>query len=69
MEKKLASEVERIQADYSAATVKIWAEDEHRLGLNPVTRQVCVEAGDVPNAQVNWKRQWLWLYPTFRTLL
>lgn len=60
--KKLAIEVERIQTEHPDATVEVWAEDEHRVGLNPVTRQVYVEEGETPVAPVNWKRQWLWLY-------
>ena len=60
--KKLAAEVKRIQQKHPDATVEIWAEDEHRIGLQPLTRKVWVEAGEVPTAQVNWKREWLWLY-------
>ena len=51
--KKLAAEVERIQPEYPDATVEIWAEDEHRIGLQPVTRRIWVEAGEVPIAKVN----------------
>lgn len=60
--KKLAAEVERIQLENPDATVEIWAEDEHRLGLHPVTRRIWVEAGEVALAKVNWKQEWLWLY-------
>lgn len=60
--KKLAAEVEKVQQEYPDATVEIWAEDEHRLGLHPVTRRVWVEAGETPTAIVNWKREWSWLY-------
>lgn len=60
--KKLAAAVKQIQQEYPDADVEIWCEDEHRLGLHPVTRQVWVEAGEVPIATVNWKREWLWLY-------
>ena len=60
--KKLAAEAEKVQREYPDATVEIWAEDEHRIGWQPVTRQVWVETGEVPTAVVNWKREWLWLY-------
>ena len=60
--KKLSDEVQRIQQQYPDADVEIWCEDEHRIGLQPVTRRVWVEEGETPIAQVNWKRQWLWLY-------
>ena len=55
--KKLAAEVKQIQPEYPDADVEIWCEDEHRLKLQPVTRQVWVEAGEVPIATVNWKRE------------
>ncbi len=38
-----------VQREYPDATVEIWAEDEHRLGLHPVTRRVWVEAGGNPH--------------------
>jgi transposase len=60
--KKWHDEVERIQKEYPDADVEVWCEDEHRIGLQPVTRRVWVEAGETPIAQVNWKREWLWLY-------
>jgi len=60
--KKLHQEVARIQQEYPNADVEIWCEDEHRIGLQPVTRRVWVEAGQMPRAIVNWKRQWSWLY-------
>lgn len=60
--KKLQAERHRLQQEYPAASVEIWCEDEHRIGLQPVVRRVWTEAGDVPIAQVNWKREWLWLY-------
>ncbi|MDB9427131.1 IS630 family transposase [Microcystis aeruginosa CS-564/01] len=60
--KKLAAQVERIQLENTDATVEIWDEDEHRLGLHPVTRRLWVETGELAIAKVNWKREWLWLY-------
>ena len=36
--KKLEQEVVRIQQEYPDADVEIWCEDEHRIGLQPVTR-------------------------------
>lgn len=64
--KKLHQQVEQIQQQYPAATVEIWCQDEHRLGLQPVTRRVWVEQGVTPVATVNWKREWLWLYAFVR---
>ncbi len=60
--KKLQQEVEQIQQQYPDADVELWCEDEHRIGLQPLTRRVWAEAGQAPIAKVNWKREWLWLY-------
>lgn len=60
--KKLHEETERIKREHPDADVELWSEDEHRIGLCPVTRRIWVESGDYPTAIVNWKREWLWLY-------
>jgi transposase len=60
--KKLHQTVEQVKAEHPDAAVEVWCEDEHRIGLSPVTRQVWVEEGEQPVALVNWKREWLWLY-------
>ncbi len=50
-----------MQQQHPDATVEVWAEDEHRLGLHPVNRLVWVPLGEQPIASVNWQYQWLWL--------
>jgi transposase len=60
--KNLHQTVAQVKAEHPDADVELWCEDEHRIGLNPVTRRVWVEPGEQPTATVNWKRQWLWLY-------
>ena len=62
MEKKLALEHKRLQAQYPEALVEVWAMDQHRLGLKPIQRRVWVQQGEPPIAAVNWRFQWLWLY-------
>lgn len=62
MEKKIATEVEQLQASYPDAEIQLWCEDEHRLGLKPVLRRVYVPEGERPIADVNWRFKWLWLY-------
>ena len=62
MEKKLQEDVEHVQQTHPDADVEVWCEDEHRMGLCPIIRRIWVEAGDLPTAIVNWKREWLWLY-------
>lgn len=47
---------------YPGATVTIWAEDEHRLGLLPVTRRVWARRGKRPAAWVRRRYQWLYVY-------
>lgn len=61
MEKKLPGAVATIQQTHPEASVEVWAEDEHRVGLHPVNRMVWVPIGEVPIARVNWKYKWLWL--------
>ncbi len=46
----------------SEAEIQLWCEDEHRLGLKPILKQVYVPEGETPIANVNWRYQWLWLY-------
>lgn len=62
MEKKLTTEVEKLQKQYPEAEISVWSQDEHRIGLHPVLRRIWVETGQQPLGSVNWKREWLWLY-------
>jgi transposase len=50
-----------LKAAYPEATFRVWAEDEHRIGLHPVNRMVWVPLGETPIAPVNLKYEWLWL--------
>lgn len=50
-----------MRQEHPEATVEVWAEDEHRIGLHPVNRMVWVPLGEPPIATVNWRDQWLWL--------
>ena len=60
--KKLATVVEQVQTEHPDADVEVWTMDEHRLGLKPVLRDVWVQVGEQPIANVHWRFQWLWLY-------
>lgn len=44
------------------AAVAVWAQDEHRLGLLPVTRRVWAPRGARPTAWVDRHYQWLYVY-------
>ncbi len=51
-----------MKAAHPTATVTLWAEDEHRLGLLPVVRRVWAPKGQRPIAHVRRKYQWLYVY-------
>lgn len=61
MEKKLSETVNEVTEAYPNAEVKVWAEDEHRIGLHPVNRRQWTPGEEVPIAPVNWKYVWSWL--------
>ena len=44
------------------ATVSVWAEDEHRLGLLSVRRRVWAPKGHQPTAHVERHYEWLYVY-------
>ena len=51
-----------MRAAHPTATVTLWAEDEHRLGLLPVMRRVWAPRGQRPTAAVRRKYEWLSVY-------
>jgi len=61
MEKKLHSLVISLSKANPQAHIRVWAEDEHRLGLQPVCRRVWTPIGERTTREVNLKYQWLWL--------
>ena len=48
MPKKIAFEVKQLKAKYSESEIELWCEDEHRLGLKPIMRQIYVTEGEQP---------------------
>ena len=60
MEKKLKATVAELRDTYPDAHLRVWAEDEHRLGLQPIIRSVWVQQGYSPVAMVKPKYQGLW---------
>jgi DDE superfamily endonuclease len=42
--------------------VELWAEDEARLGLQPITRRVWAVKGQRPRAEGRTRYQWLYVY-------
>jgi transposase len=55
-----------VRQAHPTATVSLWAEDEHRLGLLPVVRRVWAPKGQRPTAHVRRKYQWLYVYGFIR---
>lgn len=55
-----------MKAAHPAATVALWAEDEHRLGLLPVLRRVWAPKGQRPVAHVRRAYNWLYVYAFVR---
>ena len=51
---------------HPTATVALWAEDEHRLGLLPVLRRVWAPRGQRPVARVERHYEWLYVYACVR---
>ena len=60
--KKLPTRVAALQKAYPEAQVEVWAYDEHRLGLQPLSRKVWAKRGERPVQQVEIRYQWLYLY-------
>jgi transposase len=51
-----------VRQTHPAASLAVWAEDEHRLGLLPVRRRVWAPRGQRPTAQVQRHYEWLYVY-------
>jgi transposase len=51
-----------VKAAHPGASVAVWAEDEHRLGLLPVARRVWAPKGERPTAHVERRYEWCYVY-------
>nr|MBA3378979.1 transposase [Chloroflexia bacterium] len=49
-------------AEHPDAALTVWAMDEHRLGLHPVTRRIWDRRGQRPTAWVRRRYQWTYVY-------
>jgi hypothetical protein len=54
--------VRRLRATNPGKRVEVWAEDESRLGLKPVTRRTWSVRGQRPSACGRTKYEWLYVY-------
>jgi DDE superfamily endonuclease len=55
-----------VKRAHPAASVAVWAEDEHRLGLLPVVRRIWAPRGHRPTALVRRRYEWLYVYAFVR---
>jgi transposase len=51
-----------VQQAHPDATLTLWAEDEHRVGLLPVVRRIWAPKGQRPIAQLRRRYEWLYVY-------
>ncbi|MCP5109438.1 MAG: IS630 family transposase [bacterium] len=58
--------MEAARAQTPGRAVEVWAFDEHRLGLKPLTRRVWAKIGARPLAVSRHRYQWLYLYAFVR---
>ena len=55
-----------VRQTHPTAEIRVWAEDEHRLGLLPVVRRVWAPRGQRPIAAVARHYEWLYVYGLVR---
>lgn len=56
--KKLRPIVQAVATAYPAASVELWATDEHRVGLKPILHKVWCFDGKRPIAPVQHRYEW-----------
>ena len=62
LSKNLAVRLEALREAHPGSEVQLWAEDEARLGLKPVTRRVWAPVGKRPTARFKRGYKWTYLY-------
>ena len=60
--KKLPERLQTLQDQYPEAEIELWSFDEHRLGLKPILRKVWSLIGKRPEAVVNHRYEWMYVY-------
>jgi hypothetical protein len=66
LEKNLRLRVRRLQAANAGRQVEVWAQDESRLGLKPVSRRVWSPRGHRPRSCGRARYEWLYVYAFVR---
>lgn len=59
--KKLEDAIEEEQAAHPNAKIEVWASDENRIGLKPITRGVWAPIGERPIALGHHRFEWLYV--------
>jgi transposase len=54
--------VQAVQQAHPQDAVELWTTDQHRLGLKPILRRVWCRRGQRPEAVVQHRDQWCYLY-------
>ena len=54
--------MEEVRRQHPRATVEVWAQDEHRVGLQPILRRVWAPVGRRPVVAVRPRYEWVWAY-------
>jgi hypothetical protein len=62
VEKNLRARLARLRRAHPGKAVEVWAEDEARLGLKPVTRRVWALKGHRPRCGGRTRFDWLYVY-------
>jgi hypothetical protein len=62
LEKNLRRRIRRLKIRHSERVVDVWAEDEARLGLKPITRRMGWLKGRRPRSCGRTKYEWLYVY-------
>ncbi len=59
---KLPQTISALQQKYPSTSIELWFMDEHRVGLKPIIRKTWTKIGSKPQAIVQERYEWLYVY-------
>ena len=62
MEKNFPKRLQKLNRDSLQSPLRVWAFDEHRVGLVPTQRRAWFPWWVVPMSPFRWKFDWSWVY-------
>lgn len=62
MEKNFPHPLKQLQEQSPDCPLRVWAFDEHRVGLKPTQRRAWFPWWEVPTAPFKWRFEWSWVY-------